>query len=352
MKAVVINRHGGPDVLQPADLPDPVPAPGEVAVRVRACALNHLDLWTRAGLPTLKVPFPHVLGSDIAGEIAAVGAPVAEIAMAGAAGAGLQAGQRVMLSPGLSCGRCRMCLGGEDSFCRSYQILGQQVHGGYAEMVRCPAANVIPLPDGFGFEEAAAFPLVFLTAWRMLVTRARLRAGEDVLVWAAGSGVGMAAVQLAKVVGARVIATAGSVAKLEQARRLGADEVVNHHDADVVAEVKRLTGKKGADVVVEHVGQATWERSILALARGGRLVTCGATTGPQGATDLRHLFARQLSLLGSYMGSKAELLDASALFFARKVRTVVHAVLPLAEARRAHEMMEASEHFGKIVLAV
>jgi NADPH:quinone reductase-like Zn-dependent oxidoreductase len=351
MKAVVINRHGGPEVLEPADLPDPVPMPGEAVVRVRACALNHLDLWTRAGLPTLKVAFPHVLGSDIAGEIAVLGGPAQAPVGAGPAEA-LRAGQRVMLSPGLSCGRCRMCLGGEDSFCRSYGILGQQVHGGYAELVRCPLANVIPLPEGFAFEEAAAFPLVFLTAWRMLVTRARLRAGEDVLVWAAGSGVGMAAIQLAKVLGARVIATAGSEAKLEQARRLGADEVVNHHAADVVAEVKRHTGKKGADVVVEHVGQATWERSVLALARGGRLVTCGATTGPQGATDLRHLFARQLSLLGSYMGSKAELLDASVLFFARKVKTVVHAVLPLAQARRAHEMMEASEHFGKIVLRV
>jgi NADPH:quinone reductase-like Zn-dependent oxidoreductase len=351
MKAIVINRHGGPEVLEPADLPDPVPAAGEAVVRVRACALNHLDLWTRAGLPTLKLNFPHVLGSDIAGEIAALGGPAHSPGAGGPAEA-LRPGQRVMLSPGLSCGRCRMCLGGEDSFCRSYGILGQQVHGGYAELVRCPVANVIPLPEAFGFEEAAAFPLVFLTAWRMLVTRARLRAGEDVLVWAAGSGVGMAAIQLAKVLGARVIATAGSEAKLEQARRLGADEVVNHHAADVVAEVKRLTGKKGADVVVEHVGQATWERSVLALARGGRLVTCGATTGPQGATDLRHLFARQLSLLGSYMGSKAELLDASALFFARKVKTVVHAVLPLVEARRAHEMMEASEHFGKIVLRV
>jgi NADPH:quinone reductase-like Zn-dependent oxidoreductase len=342
MKAMVISRHGGPDVLEPAELPDPAPAPGEVVVRVRACALNHLDLWTRAGLPGLKVPFPHVLGSDIAGEIAATGGAVD----------GLGAGQRVMLSPGLSCGRCRMCLSGEDSSCRSYRILGHQVHGGYAELVRCPAANVIPLPDGIDLEQAAAFPLVFLTAWRMLVTRARVRAGDDVLVWAAGSGVGMAAVQLAKVLGARVIATAGTEAKLDQARTLGADDVVNHHGSDVVAEVKRLTGKKGADVVVEHVGQATWERSILALARGGRLVTCGATTGPRGSTDLQHLFARQLSLLGSYMGSKAELLDASALFFARKVKTVVHAVWPLAEARRAHETMEASEHFGKIVLRV
>src|SRR5688572_18726686 len=342
MKAIVIHRHGGPEVLEPADLPDPTPAPGEVVVRVRACALNRLDLWTRAGLPGLKVPFPHVLGSDIAGEIAALGGPLV----------GLAVGQRVMLSPGLSCGRCRMCLSGEDSSCRSYRILGHQVHGGYAELVRCPAANVIPLPDGVDLEQAAAFPLVFLTAWRMLVTRARVRAGEDVLVWAAGSGVGMAAVQLAKVLGARVIATAGTEAKLDQARTLGADDVVNHHGADVVAEVKRLTGKKGADVVVEHVGQATWERSVLALARGGRLVTCGATTGPRGATDHQHLFAKQLSLLGSYMGSKAELLDAAALLFAGRLRTVVHAVLPLEQARRAHEAMEASEHFGKIVLRV
>jgi NADPH:quinone reductase-like Zn-dependent oxidoreductase len=342
MKAVVINRHGGPDVLEPADVPEPVPAADEIVVRVRACALNHLDLWARAGLPGLKLSFPHVLGSDIAGEIAVLGGPME----------GLRVGQRVMLSPGVSCGRCRMCLGGEDSFCRSYRILGYQIPGGYAERVRCPAANVIPLPDGFSFEEAAAFPLVFLTAWRMLVTRARLRAGDDVLVWAAGSGVGSAAVQLAKAFGARVIATAGSAAKLERARALGADDVVNHHAGDVVAEVRRLTGKKGADVVVEHVGQATWERSILSLARGGRLVTCGATTGPRGATDLQHLFGKQLSLLGSYMGAKAELLDAAALFFARKVRTVVHAVLPLDEARRAHEAMEASEHFGKIVLQV
>lgn len=342
MKAMVINRHGGPEVLEPAGLADPVPEPGEVLVRVRACALNHLDLWTRGGLPGFKVPFPHVLGSDIAGDVEGFGAPVE----------GLRTGQRVMLSPGISCGRCRMCLAGEDSFCRSYRILGHQVHGGYAELVRCPAANVIPLPDGVAYEEAAAFPLVFLTAWRMLVTRARVRAGDDVLVWAAGSGVGMAAVQLAKALGARVIATAGSEAKLERARGLGADEVVNHHASDVVEEVRRLTGKKGADVVVEHVGRATWERSILALARGGRLVTCGATTGPQGATDLRHLFAKQLSLLGSYMGSKAELLDAAALFFARKVKTVVHEALPLDEARRAHEAMEKSEHFGKIVLRV
>jgi NADPH:quinone reductase-like Zn-dependent oxidoreductase len=340
MRAIVINRHGGPEVLEGAELPDPVAGPGEAVVRVRACALNHLDVWTRMGLAGRTVPFPHVLGSDIAGELLSLGGPAE----------GLSPGQRVMLAPGVSCGRCRMCLGGEDNYCRQYRLLGYQVHGGYAEQVRCPIVNVIPLPDHVPFEEAAAFPLVFVTVWRMLVTRARLQPGEDVLVWAAGSGVGMAAIQVARHLGARVIATAGSAAKLEQARRIGADEAVNHHQADVVAEVRRLTGKKGVEVVVEHVGQATWERSILALAHRGRLVTCGATTGAQGATELRHLFSKQLTVMGSYMGSKAELLDAAALFFAGGLRPVVHEVLPLAEARRAHEMLEASRHFGKIVL--
>jgi NADPH:quinone reductase-like Zn-dependent oxidoreductase len=342
VKAITIRAHGGPEVLREEELPNPVAGPGEALVRVRACALNHLDLWTRRGLPGRSVAFPHVLGNDIAGEVAALGSPVE----------GMSTGQRVMLSPGTSCGRCRMCLAGEDSSCRHYRILGYQVHGGYAELVRCPAANVIALPDRIGFPEAAAFPLVFVTAWRMLVTRARVRPGEDVLVWGAGSGVGTASVQVARLQGARVIATAGSDEKLSRARELGADETINHHTADVVAEVKRLTDKKGADVVIEHVGQASWERSILALAQRGRLVTCGATTGPQAMTDLRFLFSRQLSILGSYMGSKAELLDAAAFFFAGKLRSVIDSVVPLRAARAAHERMEASAHFGKIVLEV
>jgi NADPH:quinone reductase-like Zn-dependent oxidoreductase len=342
MKAIVMRAYGGPEVLLPEDVPDPAPAPGEVLVRVRACALNHLDIWTRKGQAGRPVPLPHILGNDIAGEIASLGAPVP----------GLASGQRVMLSPGVSCGRCRMCLAGEDSSCREYRILGYQLPGGYAELVRCPAANVIPIPDGIGFEDAAAFPLVFLTAWRMLVRKAEVRPGEDVLVWAAGSGVGVAAIQIARLFGARVITTAGSDEKVAKARALGADEVINHRTGDVVAEVRRLTGRKGADVVIEHVGEATWERSILALAARGRLVTCGATTGANGATELRHLFAKQLSIFGSYMGSKADLLDAAVHFFTGRLRSVVHAVLPLAEARRAHEIMEASQHFGKIVLRV
>jgi NADPH:quinone reductase-like Zn-dependent oxidoreductase len=340
MRAIVIRAHGGPEVLQAEDLPDPQPAAGQVRVRVRACALNHLDLWTRRGQAGRSVAFPHVLGNDVAGEIDAIPGPID----------GLALGQRVMLSPGTSCGRCAMCLSGEDNSCRAYRILGYQVPGGYAEQVCAPAANVIPIPDHVGFAHAAAFPLVFLTAWRMLVTRAQVKPGEDVLVWAGGSGVGMAAIQVAKAMGARVIATAGG-AKTERARELGADEAIDHYGADVVAEVKRLTGKKGADVVIEHVGEATWERSIQCLAHRGRLVTCGATTGPMGRTELRYLFSKQLSLLGSYMGSKAELLEAAPHFFAGRLRTVVHETLPLAEARRAHEVMEASQHFGKIVLA-
>jgi NADPH:quinone reductase-like Zn-dependent oxidoreductase len=342
MKAMVIRAHGGPEVLEPAELPDPQPGPGELLVRVRACALNHLDLWNRRGLPGRSLPFPHVLGNDVAGEIAALGAGVT----------GFGAGQRVMLQPGTSCGRCSACLSGEDCACRDYKILGAQLHGGYAEYVRCPASNAIPLPDGFPFEEAAAFPLVFLTAWRMLVTRARVGLGEDVLVWAAGSGVGMAALQIAKLHGARVIATAGSADKLARARALGADHVIDHRAQDVVAEVRSLTGKKGVEVVVEHVGEASWEKSILALAPRGRLVTCGATTGPNARTDLRYVFSKQLTLMGTYMGSKAELLQAASHFFARRLKSVVHQVLPLADARRAHEIMEASAHFGKIVLAV
>lgn len=340
MKAVVIREHGGPEVLLLEDCPEPTLGPGEALVRVRACALNHLDLWTRQGLPGRRVPFPHILGNDIAGEIVALSGPETDLA----------AGQRVMLSPGTSCGRCVQCLKGEDSSCRQYRILGYQIPGGYAELVRCPVANVIPIPDHVGFADAAAFPLVFLTAWRMLVTRARVRPREDVLVWAAGSGVGMAAIQVAKLFGARVIATAGSPEKVARARELGVSEVIPHFQADVVSEVKRLTGKKGADIVIEHVGRATWERSVLSLAHRGRLVTCGATTGADAVTELRHLFSKQLSLLGSYMGSKAELLEAAPHFFAGRLRPIVHAVLPLAEAARAHAMMEASEHFGKIVL--
>lgn len=344
MRAAVIRGHGGPEVLELADIAAPNPGPGEALVGVRACALNHLDLWTRSGLAGYTPPFPHVLGSDISGVIEAL--------PAGVDTSGLAAGQRVMLQPGTSCGRCAMCLAGDDFACRGYRILGHGRAGGYAERVAVPLASLIPIPDSIPFENAAAFPLVFLTAWHMLVVRAQVKMGEDVLVWAAGSGVGMAAIQIAKALGARVMATAGGGQKLELARALGADAVVDHYAQDVVAEVKKFTSKKGADIVIEHTGEKTWERSILSLAHRGRLVTCGATSGPRGATDLRFVFAKRLTLMGSYMGSRADLLAAAPHFFAGRLRTLVHAALPLERAADAHRMMEASEHFGKIVLTV
>ena len=340
MLAARFHLHGTPDVLVYEEAPDPVLRPGWVIVRVRACAMNHLDIWQRRGLERVTIPMPHISGADVAGEIADVGDGVS----------GLTVGQRVMLQPGLSCGRCPACLRGDDNYCPQYDVLGYQSAGGYAELVTVPAANVIPLPDHAGWVEAAAFPLAFLTAWQMLHSRARMRSGDTVLVLAAGSGVGQAAVQIAKCFQARVIATAGSDAKLARATALGADDVVNHRDQDVVSTVKRLTANRGVDIVVEHVGEATWERSVRCLARGGRVVTCGATTGHQASLDLRHLFARQLSLLGSYMGAKSELLQAADLFFRGRLKPAVDSTYPLAEAAQAHRRMEASEHFGKIVL--
>jgi NADPH:quinone reductase-like Zn-dependent oxidoreductase len=342
MKAIVIPRHGGPEVLELRGMPQPVPGPGEVLVRVRACALNHLDLWSRQGLAGVQFPLPLIPGSDIAGEIAAAGP--------GAARA--KQGESVVLSPGIGCGQCAACSSGRDNHCRRYTLIGYMRNGGCAEYVTAPEANVLPKPANLSFEEAAAVPLVFLTAWHMLMTRAQLRPGEDVLVLGAGSGVGSAAIQIAKLVGARVIATAGNPAKFEKARALGADEMIDHSRQDISEEARRLTGKRGVDVVFEHVGQATWERSIQSLATGGRLVTCGATTGREGQTDLRRLFARELSLLGSWMGSRGELFHVLKLVQEKKLRPVVDRVLPLAEARAAHEVMEHREQFGKVVLSV
>jgi NADPH:quinone reductase-like Zn-dependent oxidoreductase len=338
MKAIRFHAHGGLDVLQYEDVADPVPAPGEAVVRVRACALNHLDLWQRRGIDKVRIPLPHIPGSDVAGEV--VSAP----------GGLPRPGTRVMLQPGLGCGACISCLSGADNLCARYDVLGYRSDGGYAEVVKVPAANLLPIPDDLGFVQAAAFPLTFLTVWHMLVARARIQAGEWVLVLAAGSGVGQAAVQVARVHGARVIATAGTAAKRQQARDLGGQAALDHYAPSWVDEVRTLTAGHGVDVVVEHVGEATWERSIRALARGGRLVTCGATTGPKGEVDLRTLFARQISLLGSYMGSKAELVRAASLLFAGRLTPVVDSVFPLAHAAEAQARLESGQQFGKIVL--
>ena len=338
MKAVRFHAHGGPDVLRYEEAPEPLVGPGEAVVRVRACALNHLDLWQRRGMERVTIPFPHISGADIAGEV--------HVCHDGE----YRPGRRVMLQPGLSCGLCAQCLDGRDNECAKYDVLGYRSDGGYAEYVKVPVQNLIAIPENIGFAEAAAFPLTFLTAWHMLVTRAKVRPGEDVLVLGAGSGVGQAAIQVAWRHGARVFATAGSDEKLEKARQLGAYEVVNHTTEDVVAKIKDFTKGRGVDIVVEHVGTATWDRSIKCLVRGGRLVTCGATTGHDASLDLRVLFARQLSLLGSYMGRKGELLRAAQFFFAGELRPVIDRTYPLAEAAEAHRRLESREGFGKLVL--
>ena len=328
-------------MLRLEDAPDPELAPGEVLVRVRACALNRLDVWERQGLPRVQIPLPHISGSDVAGEVVASAATDVTI------------GGRVMLQPGVSCGRCTACLSGRDHECPRYEVLGYRNHaGGYAELVKVPVQNLIPIPDEIDFVHAAAFPLTFLTAWHMLVTRAQLARGEAVLVLAAGSGVGQAAIQIAVLQGARVFATAGSDAKLARARALGAHEVINHHTQDIAAEVLRLTNRRGVDVVIEHVGEATWPKSVRSLARGGRLVTCGATTGGRGSLDLHALFAKQLSVLGSYMGTKGELLQAARLFFTARLEPVIDRTYPLADAADAQRRLEQSGQFGKIVLEV
>lgn len=341
MKAIRFHQHGGPDVLRYEDAPEPQLGPGEVLVRVRACALNHLDLWERRGLEHVTFPMPHISGSDVAGEVVASAVP------------DVSAGRRVMLQPGVSCGRCAACLSGRDNECPQYEVLGYGNHpGGYAELVKVPVQNLISIPDSIDFVHAAAFPLTFVTAWHMLTTRAALKRGEDVLVLAAGSGVGQAAIQIAFLHGARVFATAGSEEKLERARALGAFEVIHHYKQDIAEEIKRLTNRRGVDIVIEHVGDATWAKSLRALARGGRLVTCGATTGWNGAIDLRALFAKQLSVLGSYMGTKGELLRAARFFFAGQLTPVVDRTYPLADAAAAQQRLEASGQFGKIVLEV
>ena len=340
MKAIRIHEHGAPEVLRYEDIPEPVAGPHQVLVRVRACALNHLDLWVRCGIPGQKIPLPHILGSDVSGEVAAVGAACIRVKI----------GDRVLLSPAQSCRQCRQCVSGFDNFCRSYSVLGYFIDGGNAEYIAVPEVYVIPIPGGLSFEEAAAVPLVFLTAWHMLVGRARIQPGEEILVLGASSGVGSAAIQIAKFWQCRVIATAGGEQKLARARELGADEVIDHYRQNITEEVRRLTGRRGVDVVFEHVGQATWEHSVASLAHHGRLITCGATTGPQAGLDLRYVYGKQLSLLGSFMGTLGELHDVLALIGQGALRPVVDRVYPMAEIRAAHERLENKEQFGKVLV--
>ena len=342
MKAVLFREHGGPVKLSYEDLPTPTIGAEDVLVRVRACALNHLDIWVRQGNPAYPMPLPHVSGSDVAGVVEQVGPHVD----------GITVGQRVFLSPGVSCWRCDACLAGRDNFCRSYGIIGALMHGGYAEYVKVPFRNVLPIPENLSFEQAAAFPLVSVTASHMLFAQAGLQNGEKVLIMGAGSGVGTMAVQMAKFAGARVITTVGSDDKIPKAVILGADAVINHAREKVSERVKLLTEGRGVDVVIEHVGPEVWDSCLASLAKGGRLITCGATTGAEVKLDLRYLYSRQYTIKGSYMGTRAELVKVAELMGQGRLISVIDRTYPLQEARAAQELMISRKFFGKIVLTV
>ncbi|WP_448594665.1 zinc-binding dehydrogenase [Thermoflexus hugenholtzii] len=343
MKAIVFYQHGGPEVLQAVELPTPHPGPGEVQVRVHACAMNHLDLWVRRGIPALRLEMPHIPGSDVAGVVTEVGPEVS----------GVQVGDRVVVNATLSCGECEFCLRGEDNRCRRGAILGEHVRGGYAEYVVVPARNVLKLPERFPYEEAAAASLVFLTAWHMLITRGGLRPGEDVLIVGAGGGVNTAALQIAKLAGARVVVVASNPEKAERVRALGADHVIDRsQEPDWSRAVWQWTGRRGVDVVVDNVGQATWMKSIRCLRPGGRLLVVGATSGPNPEDfDIRYVFSRQISILGSTMGTRDDFRTVMGLVLAGRLRPVIDRVLPFTEegVREGHRLLESGAVFGKIV---
>lgn len=340
--AMVMMTTGGADVLERRTIDLPEPGAREVRVRVRAVAVNHIDLWVRRGLPHFRYEFPHRLGADIAGEIEALGPGTSFAAV----------GDKVLVNPGLSCGTCERCLLGEDTLCRSYRILGENTQGGYTRHLNVRDTNLLPMPSRLSFEEAAALPLCFLTAWQMVVRKGDLRPGQTALIHAAGSGVSSAAIQIAKMLGARVITTTSTSEKEKRARALGADDVIDYTKQDFVAECKRLTNKRGVDLVIEHVGGEVFTKSILATASGGRVVTCGATTGFTPTLDLRHVFFRQVEVLGSTMGPKGDLFGILRLVEDGRLSPVVDRVMPLWEAAHAHELLEQRKVFGKVVLAV
>lgn len=342
MRAVVMHHHGGPEVLvlEPR-WPVPEPGPADILVQVKACALNFLDIFTREGMPGEPTPLPHITGGDVAGVVAAVGPGVSAPAV----------GDRVVIDPNWGCGRCEYCREGETSRCLKNHMLGELDAGGLAEYVRVPAGQAIAIPSHYGFEEAACLPVTFGTAWRMVVTRAHTQPGDTVLVLGAGGGVAIAAIQIARLAGARVIATASTDEKLERARALGADDVINYvADTEWDVTVRKLTGKRGADVIVETVGQSTWERSVRALGKGGRLVTSGATSGAIAATDIRYLFRREQHVLGSNGWTHNELRRVVGLAFAGRVRPVIDRILPLERAADGERALERREVFGKVVI--
>jgi len=339
MKAIIFCEQGGVDKLRYEDVPVPKIEPNDVLIRVRACAVNRLDIRARQDRPEVE-PMPHILGSDVAGDVAEVGANVSKV----------KVGDRVVISPCMNCGRCEDCVNGYESLCDFQKILGFQTNGGYAEFVKAPEQNILKMPDGVPYEEAAAVPIAFLTAWHMLMTRANLKAGEDVLILSTGSGVGSAALQIAKLTGARVFATASTDAKLEKAKELGADFTINYKEIDFSEAVKEFTNGRGVDVVYEHIGAATFEGSIKSLAKNGRLVTCGVTSGNLATINIRYIYQKQLTILGSALGNKSELLKILNLLGQGKLKPIISEVLPLRDAEKAHQLMEDRNHFGKLIL--
>jgi NADPH:quinone reductase-like Zn-dependent oxidoreductase len=328
MKAILFHQHGDREVLVSGEVPPPVPGPDEAVIEVRAASINHLDIFVRRGIPGMRLPLPHIPGSDAAGVVTAVGDRVTRV----------KVGDAVVIDPGLSCGECRSCIGGEPSLCPTYKIMGEQFTGSYAQYVKMPARNLVPIPKGLSFTDAAALPLTLLTAWRMMIVRGQIQP------------VGVMAIQLAKMVGARVITTGSTAEKREKAKALGADNVLDPGQGPIDRAVRELTNRRGVDVVVDYVGKDTWVSSLKSLRKGGRLLTCGATTGYDPVEDLRHIFFRQLSVIGSTMGSRNDLEAGLAAVARGYVKPVVHAVLPLEAAKEGHRILEEREAFGKVVL--
>lgn len=347
MKAIRFHEFGSVDVLRYEDAPLQPLKPTKVRIQLKAAALNHLDLWVRSGTRERSIPLPHIPGSDGAGIVAEVGNAVTNVNI----------GDRVVISPGISCGSCQPCLDGRDNLCAAYRVLGTKEDGTYAEYVTVSPNNIVPLPETMTFQEAAAASLVFLTAWHMLVTLTKIRPGETVLVHGAGSGVGSSAIQIAKLFGAKVITTAGTDEKLAKAKELGADELINYIEMDFAEQVKRVTEKRGVDIVFDHIGGEVFEKSIFIIGKGGRLVTCGATGDFVGKIDLRYLYSRHLTLFGSFMGTKSELIEVLNFFSlnngtGHRLRPVIDSVYPLSEAKEAQRRMEERKNFGKIVLEI
>ena len=341
MKALYFKQHGELDVIQYGDVPDPEPKAGEVLVRVRACALNYLDIWVRRGWPGLNLEMPHWCGADVAGEVTATGPGVTD----------WQTGQQVVVDPGINLSEDEYTRKGEDSVSPEYHVLGEHVRGGAAEYVAVPAKNLATIPSDMEYSQAAAPLLVALTAWRMLIRQAGLCAGESVLVVGSGGGVNSLAIQIAKLAGAVVYSVASNAEKAKQAEALGADAVIDRSSTDWGREIYKLTEKRGVDVVVDNVGQATINTSMQTVARGGRIVIVGNTSGPKAEIDIRFIFGKQISLIGSTMGSHQDFRDVLALLSAGKLKAVIDRVMPLSEGKKAYELMEQGKQFGKIVLA-